>query len=66
MTDASAAGRALRALRKDKNTRPVVLHPCKHCGAGFPARAIRSHQARCPKNPKVCPRIQTELRVPQP
>jgi predicted Zn-ribbon and HTH transcriptional regulator len=58
---ASAAGRALRALRKTDKTRPVVLHVCKHCGEGFAARAIRKHQARCPKNPKICPRIQAEL-----
>jgi hypothetical protein len=58
---AALAGRALRALRKTNKARPVVLHTCKHCGEGFPARAIRSHQARCPKNPAICPRIQNEL-----
>jgi len=61
MTTPSAAGRALQRLRKTRKARPVVLHPCKHCGDGFPARAIRKHQARCNKNPAICPRIQAEL-----
>ena len=63
MTDnpASAAGRALRSQRKTNKARPVVLHTCKHCGDGFPARAIRKHQARCAKNPAIIRRIRTEL-----
>lgn len=58
---ASAAGKALRALRKTHNGRPAVLHTCPHCSQPFRAKDIRHHKARCEKNPHRITRVLDEL-----
>jgi len=57
----SAAGRALRSLRKTYEGRPPVYHQCPHCDGDFRAKDIRHHRARCEKNPSRYRRIQAEL-----
>jgi predicted RNA-binding Zn-ribbon protein involved in translation (DUF1610 family) len=53
---ASAAAKALRALRKTHEGRPAVWHQCPHCGDLF-----RASMTRCEKNPHRIPRILDEL-----
>jgi hypothetical protein len=64
MTDidpiASAAGRALRSLRKIHEGRPPVYHQCPHCDGEYRAKDIRHHKARCDKNPSRYKRIRAE------
>ncbi len=50
---ASAAGRALRALRKTHEGHPRVYHQCRHCDGDFRAKNIRHHKARCDKNRRL-------------
>jgi acetyl-CoA carboxylase beta subunit len=59
---ASAAGRALRSLRKTHEGRPAVFHKCPHCDSAFRAKDIRHHKARCEKNPTMIRRIREELK----
>jgi hypothetical protein len=58
---ASAAGRALRSLRKIHEGRPAVYHKCPHCDRDFRAKDIRHHKARCQKNPSMYHRIRAEI-----
>ena len=58
---ASAAGRALRSLRKVHEGRPAVYHKCPHCDRDFRAKDTRHHRARCEKNPSMYRRIKDEL-----
>jgi hypothetical protein len=58
---ASAAGRALRSLRKIHEGRPAVYHKCPHCEGEFRAKDIRHHKARCEKNPAMYRRLKDEL-----
>jgi hypothetical protein len=57
----SAAGRALRSLRKIREGRPAVYHECPHCEGDFRAKVIRHHKAGCVKNPAMYQRIKAEL-----
>lgn len=58
---ASAAGKALRALRKTHEGRPPVWHTCPHYGEPLRAKDIGHHKPRCPKNPHPYHRIQAEI-----
>jgi hypothetical protein len=58
---ASAAGRALRSLRRIHEGRPAVYHKSPHCDGDFRAKDIGHHRARCEKNPSRYRRIQAEL-----
>jgi hypothetical protein len=58
---ASAAGKALRALRKTHFGRPAAYHNCPHCSQQFRAKDIRHHRARCDRNPYRIRRVLDEL-----
>jgi hypothetical protein len=60
---ASAAAKALRALRKTHEGRPAVWHQCPHCAELFRASVVRYHKARCDRNQHRIARIVDELVV---
>ncbi len=59
---ASAAGRALRALRKtSRGDVRLSSTNVPIASSNFAPKDIRHHKARCEKNPSVIRRIQEEL-----